>query len=203
MVFDADIQEPAAKFDHGVFDLSKFDNNEDSQSYIQQKVKTEEPVAKFDSGIFDRSIFSNSKDSQNSIKQQAVTLQVRVEWWITKQTPGIFHAIVPWHIKGFTDKFTEAEDHPRSQIAAIVNRVKAAGVKAVISYQQEFTEIHEISDRLILQGERIWNEQQPQQYSNLEFHSEQSLTEVQEMSDSITFSGVFDFTEFDSGNRFN
>ncbi|MEM1167571.1 MAG: hypothetical protein AAGJ08_00375 [Cyanobacteria bacterium P01_H01_bin.35] len=124
-------------------------------------------------------------------------------WCITKQTPGIFHAIVPWHIKGFTDKFAEVEDHPRSQISAIVNRVKAAGVKVVISYQQEFEETHEISDRLIIQGERIWNEQQPQLESNLKFNSEQSLTEVQEMSDSITFSGVFDFTEFDSHNRFN
>ena len=201
--FDADIQEPAAKFDNGVFDLSKFDNNENTQSSIQQKINIEETVAKFDSGIFDSSTFSSSKDTQNSIKQQAVTVEVQVEWCITKQTPGIFHAIVPWHIKGFTDKFAEAEDHPRSQIAAIVNRVKAAGVKAVISYQQEFTEIHEIGDRLILQGERIWNEQQPQQHSNLKFSSEQSLTEVQEMSDSITFSGVFDFTEFDSDNLFN
>ena len=168
------------------------------------QASTEEPAAKFDSGVFDLSQFDNDQESQAKInKQKATTFTVKVEWQIEKQTPGIFHVIVPWHIEGFTDKFPEAKDHPRSQINDIVNRVKAAGVKAIISYEQKFSEEHQVSDKLKQQGDRTWQEEQPQQELNFDIRSQQSLKIEQEMSDKFIFSGVFDYTEFDSDNRFS
>ncbi|MEM7713192.1 MAG: hypothetical protein AAF349_06360 [Cyanobacteria bacterium P01_A01_bin.68] len=165
---------------------------------------TEEPPAKFNKGVFDLSTFDNSEDSKSPInEQQATTFTIEIEWQIIKQTPGIFHVIVPWYIEGFTDKFTEAKDHPRSQISGIINRVKAAGVKAIISYQQVFKEEQELNDKLKIEGDRTWQEQQPQEEIDFDIRSQQSLTIEQEMSDNFIFSGVFDYTEFDSGNRFN
>lgn len=165
---------------------------------------TEEPPAKFNKGVFDLSVFDNSQDSQSPInEQQAITFTVEVESQIIKQTPGIFHVIVPWYIEGFTDKFTEAKDHPRSQISGILNRVKAAGVKAIVSYQQVFKEEQELNDKLKIEGDRTWQEQQPQEEIDFDIRSQQSLTIEQEMSDNFIFAGVFDYTEFDSGNRFN
>ena len=165
---------------------------------------TEEPAAKFNAGVFDLSTFDNSEDSKSPInEQQATTFTVEVESQIVKQTPGIFHVIVPWYIEGFTDKFTEAKDHPRRQISEIINRVKAAGVKAIISYQQVFQEEQELDDKLKLEGDITWLEQQPQEDIDFDIRSEQSLKIEQEMSDNFIFTGVFDYTEFDSGNRFN
>ena len=168
--------------------------------------ETEEPPAIFNTGVFDLSIFDNSgdKDSQTSINQpNATTFTVEVESQIIKQTPGIFHVIVPWYIEGFTDKFTEATDHPRSQIDEIINRVKAAGVKAIVSYQQVFKEEQELNDKLKIEGDITWQEQQPQEDIDFDIFSQQNLTIDQEMSDNLIFTGVFDYTEFDSENRFN
>lgn len=167
--------------------------------------KTGEPAALFDRGVFDISEFDKKQESYEEIgEQQAKQIKVQVEWGIIKLTPGIFHVTVPWYIEGFTEKYAEGQDHPRRQISAIVERVKAAGIQAVISYEYRVqSEIHEIKDNLILDGEIRWNEVQPQEDYNLAMDSEKGLTEVQEMSDGIILSGVFDLTEFDSDNRFN
>ncbi|NEP78486.1 MAG: hypothetical protein F6K39_10030 [Okeania sp. SIO3B3] len=201
--FDAFTGEPGAIFDRGIFDVSRFDNKLDG--YARLDAPSGYPGAIFDRGVFDISRFDNPYDSYAGIQeQQGKNIKVQVEWGIKKLTPGMFHVTVPWNIPGFTEKYAEGQDHPRSQISAIVDRVKAAGVRAVISYQYQFPpETHDIEDNLKLDGEIRYQEVQPQSDSNFAMDSENSLTEVQEMSDEIILSGVFDLTEFDSDNRFN
>jgi hypothetical protein len=116
-------------------------------------------------------------------------------------TYGAFTVKIPWHIKGFTDKFAETADHPRHQILALVNRVKAAGVRALIAYKQTFKEEQEQSvtlKRLELQSFK----QSHDITDHFEIDSRQSNREIHEIADKLILSGRFDYTYFDSLNKF-
>ena len=149
------------------------------------------PVACFDSSTqsFDDAIFIST--------EAVVTLKIR----LYKLTPGTFTVKIPWHIPGFTDKFDELDKSPRHQIPAIVNRVKAAGVLAVIAYEQRFQEQHQLTDSLFFARQLVLQEEQGQEI-HFQLTSQQGYRIEHQISDTLITSGVFDCTYFDSDNRF-
>ena len=119
-------------------------------------------------------------------------------------TPGVFRITIPWHIKGFTDQFANTEDHPRHQILALVNGVKAAGIKAEVAYQQSFSEQQQHIGRLGIQcnGELL-TEQHPLNDALVSMQlSDYPNQEHQSLKDEIKVKGCFDYTHFNSLNTF-
>lgn len=99
------------------------------------------------------------------------------------------------------DKFARFNISPRGQIKTIVDRVKAAGVYAVIAFEKRFREDQNLAEKLGLK----WQEQtldQEMTEANFDIASAQTNTLTHDMSDSFALSGVFDYTRFDSMNSF-
>jgi hypothetical protein len=161
------------------------------------------PVGRFDVSVFDA--LPPDHPDPTVWMPSGPALHLRVS--LTQLTPGIFTVVIPWDIPGFTAGFDNLSDDPRRQIGYIVDKVKAAGVRAAIVYEKTFpTEAHEIDDQWSGSGVR-----QP-------FAEDQELGEVnfdigsvqtpypggvdQGLDDHFTASGVFDLTTFDSLNTF-
>jgi hypothetical protein len=101
----------------------------------------------------------------------------------------------------FADKFARFNISPRGQIKSIVERVKAAGVYAVIAFKKHFFEDQQLAEQLGL----VWKPtayDQEMTESNFDITSAQTSGEQQEMSDFFSASGVFDYTRFDTLNTF-
>jgi hypothetical protein len=158
----------------------------------EARLDRELPVGRFVDRVgnaFDATVLAPS--------EPPVTLRVASE----KTTPGIFTVAIPWNIPGFTDRF-EPQDHPRDQILGLVRRVKAAGVEARVAYHERFREDHavEVSLRLIVQGRLL-----AQVHDTTDRWSallRQQGREDHDTRDALVLSGVFDYTGFDSLNRF-
>ena len=120
-----------------------------------------------------------------------------------RYTTGTFTVVIPWHIEGFTDKFEETGQHPRHQILALVNRVKAAGIQAGVAYRQVFREDHELLESLNLQirGGLLTTDHASE--DDLFISNIQHTLEDQDISDSLSLSGRFDLTRWDSLNTFS
>ncbi|NEQ12381.1 MAG: hypothetical protein F6K44_00065 [Moorea sp. SIO3E2] len=149
------------------------------------------PLAQFDQQRFDQATFGFS--------QPVASLEMR----FYKLTPGVFEVKIPWDIPGFTDKFHEAGDHPRHQIAGIIDNVKAAGVLGMITYEKRFQETHEIVAELTVERSPFREEHLAEDtltISSVQVPYPEGV--VHEMSDNLLTCGVFDYTGFDSGNRF-
>ncbi len=113
--------------------------------------KVGEVVGQYDQTLYDFSRYEQVETPPPLLNRgQAANYGIALNVEITKITPGTFRVRIPWDIPGFTDKFSDRQDHPRSQIAAIINRVKAAGVMAVIDYESRYAEDHRMDDRLII-----------------------------------------------------
>jgi hypothetical protein len=111
------------------------------------KAKVGEPEGQFDKTLFDLSRYDRAQNEPLPLnRQQAVNYELDLTIELTKITPGAFRVRIPWDIPGFTDRFSERQDHPRTQIAAIIDKVKAAGVKVEIVYERSWTEIHSLDD---------------------------------------------------------
>lgn len=149
------------------------------------------PVGLFDTEKFDSSTLG--------FAEVAIHLEMRTY----KLNPGMFEVTIPWDIPGYSDKFGEAADHPRHQIANIINHVKAAGVLAVINYEKFFLEIHEIEVQLTIERSPFQETHIAEEKFNL-FGLKVPYPDGirHEMSDNLLTSGVFDYTAFDSGNGF-
>ena len=159
--------------------------------------------ARFDRTLFDFSLFQE-EDLEPPNQDQIDVINIDIKITLSKLTPGSFMVRIPWDIPGFTEKLDELKDRPREQIKYIVNKVKAAGVFAVIAYEKRFAEIHELED-LGLKGDaqrQPLQEEHMTQEANFDISSKQMLGIVHEMSDALTTSGVFDYTQFDSLNTF-
>jgi hypothetical protein len=148
-------------------------------------------AARFDVSKYDDSVF---------VTKGAPMVSIEVDLY--RYTYGVFTVIIPWHIKGFTDKFEETADHPRHQILALVNRVKAAGVGALIAYKQIFTEKHDQSVTLGLELQGQCLKESHKITDHFEIDSRQSNRETHDMADNLVLSGRFDYTHFDSLNKF-
>ena len=118
--FDADVVVPVAVAGRErELPIARFDRALD-----RSDPATEKPL-----GTFDNAVLAPSRP--------VVTVQVSSY----RPDPGIFTVVIPWEIPGFTDKF-DAQDHPRQQIRGLVDRVKAAGVQALVAYKLVFDEPH-------------------------------------------------------------
>ncbi|MFZ6028600.1 MAG: hypothetical protein ACOYYS_12860 [Chloroflexota bacterium] len=128
---------------------------------------------------------------------------VAVEVMSYRYTPGVFTVVIPWHIPGFTDKFAETEQHPRHQILALVNRVKAAGVLAQVAYKQVYREDHDREEHLtlVLQGPLLGEDADVR--DALMASNTQQAREDQDVLDAFSLAGRFDTTCFDSLNTFS
>lgn len=101
----------------------------------------------------------------------------------------------------FTDKYARFNISPRAQIKAIVDRVKAAGVYAVVAFEKRFWEYQGLEEQFGLRIKRKAEDQEMTE-ENFDFLSTQSATEDQDMSDTFSTGGVFEYTRFDSLNTF-
>ncbi|HEY1016612.1 MAG TPA: hypothetical protein VGE07_28125, partial [Herpetosiphonaceae bacterium] len=128
---------------------------------------------------------------------------VRLEVSSLTLTYGVFTVTSPWHIPGFTDKFEESGDHPRQQILPLVNRVKAAGVRAMVAYKQDFAEDHDQRDSLALVARgKLLAESHGLADQPPRIESRQQAAEDHAIEDQLVLSGRLDYTAFDSLNTF-
>jgi hypothetical protein len=199
--FEADLGFAQAKFDQAAFDFSTFDRNLLQETNVAQFDQAKYDwstfegawmqIAYFDASPFDQSMFGFD------------TPAVDIEMSLFKLTPACFTVYIPWDIEGFTEKLDEVEDRPRNQIKYIVDKVKAAGVYAVIAYEKYFPlEVQELQDTFQCQIQRQLQETQ-EMAETFQIGSFQSTSMVQEMSDTLITASVFDYTRFDSLNTFS
>ncbi|HAP59488.1 MAG TPA: hypothetical protein DCR93_08310 [Cytophagales bacterium] len=127
---------------------------------------------------------------------------LQVEVLSYELTYGAFSIDIPWHIEGVTDTFAETEDHPRHQIRSLVNKVKASGVRVRVAYHQTFDEQHDTTDHLhfAVQGSNF--QERLELEDSFSIDSRLGMKETHDTSDKLKLSGVFDYTEFESGNTF-
>lgn len=161
----------------------------------------------FPAGRFDVSVFDTlAPQHPDPTVWMFSTPALDVHLSLTKLTPGFFTVYIPWDIPGFTDKFEELADHPRTQIGYIVNKVKAAGVGTAIVYEKMFAETHDMAEHLSMAGQRQpFPEDQELDEVNFDIgsvHSPYAGGLDQELDDRFIASGVFNFTTFDSLNTF-
>ena len=168
------------------------------------EAKVGEAEGQFDQTLFDLSRYDRAQTELSLLdRQQAVNYALAVTVELAKITPGAFRVRIPWNIPGFTDKFS-LYDHPRTQIPAIINKVKAAGVMVAIDYEQTWTEIHTMFDLLTV-VRSPFEEVHAIEEANFKVGSTQAAYPdgiQHDHSDRLLLSGVFDYTYFDSGNRF-
>ncbi|MCK6562921.1 hypothetical protein HUU39_11595 [candidate division KSB1 bacterium] len=164
-----------------------------------------QPQAKFDRTLFDFSLFEREQLSLPT-PEQAATFAIDTTVTLMKLSPASFMVRVPWDIPGFTEKFDQLADNPRNQIKYIVDKVKAAGVFAVIAYDKTFSEIHKMADSFKGHAQRqTLPEDHTIEEANFDIGSVQMPYPgglEHGLSDALVTSGVFDFTRFDSLNSF-
>jgi hypothetical protein len=164
-----------------------------------------ETEGRFDQTFFNLSVFDKAETEPKPLNpEQASNFKLEVKVELIKKTPGVFRVRIPWDIPGFTDKFDETGEHPRHQITAIIEKVKAAGVLSIISYEKIWQESQEMIDQLTVKRSPFIEEHIAEE-ANFDIGSYQIPYPGgihHEMSDKLVLSGVFDYTGFDTGNRF-
>ncbi|MGB8698134.1 MAG: hypothetical protein WCD18_01850 [Thermosynechococcaceae cyanobacterium] len=173
--------------------------------------------AQFDIALFDFSLFEQARlnsfavfDTPGSVFDQAIfpfpLPFAELGMTLPKLTPASFKVDIPWDIPGFTEDLDKFSDRPREQIKFIVDKVKAAGVFAVIAYEKKFSETHALADSLTGSAQRQPLEESHElEEANFDLGSIQTpypggLTH--DLSDTLTLSGAFDLTRFNSLNTF-
>ncbi|MEO1261095.1 MAG: hypothetical protein AAFZ15_20000 [Bacteroidota bacterium] len=123
---------------------------------------------------------------------------------LTQTEQDEYRTLILNHLE-LPDKFSDLPINPRSQIKPIVDKVRAAGVYAVVDYVKNFSERHEMSDLLATLQIAGVQESQEMEEANFDIGSVQSPYPEgldHEMKDSLHLSGVFNYTGFDSLNSF-
>lgn len=106
----------------------------------------------------------------------------------------------------YADLFTKYNISPRAQIKGIVERVKAAGVYAVVAFEKCFREDQQLEEHFNMNLEAN-AKVETHEMSEADFTIASIQTPypgglAHEMSDMFAISGVFDYTHFDSLNKF-
>jgi hypothetical protein len=179
--FEAAVGFAAGRFDRSRYDYSTFD--QDRQNRIG--------LFDVEGSYFDEAIFALSD------------LAVDLDMTFSRLTPASFMVCIPWDIPGFTEQFDELADNPRIQIKYIVDKVKAAGVFAVIAYEKRFEEDQGLKDfltvQLPLREEHVADEAN---FDIGSMHVPYPGGVEHDMSEALITSGMFDYTRFDSLNTF-
>jgi hypothetical protein len=177
--FEAGYGMPKGKFDEHLYDFARFE--------ADQVVMP----GRFDESYFDQSVFTESD-----------VVEIRVD--TVHYTPGTFNVRIPWDIPGYSEVLETLSDKPRDQIPFIVEKVKAAGTFAVITYEKTFQELQEHEVELTIQDlmplEQHVHEEHRFNIASISTPYPSGI--VHEQDDSLILSGVFDFTGFDSLNTF-
>ena len=171
---------PAGRFDEDRYDFARYD--------LAQIALP----GQFDATNFDEAVFSDGSP----------VVDVTVS--MLRYTPGTFMVRIPWDIEGYTEQLDNSPDKPREKIGFIVNRVKAAGTFAAITYEKYFGELQEHNDALTIQ------DHMPVENQDMEELNFSASTIAQpypgglehEMKDSLSLEGRFDYTTFDSLNTY-
>ncbi len=157
---------------------------------IVRDVDAVQPGGRFDYPAFGTTVFIDD----------APVVRIEVDGY--RYTPGVFTVTIPWHLPGFTDAFDETEDHPRHQILSLVNRVKAAGVEALVAYKQVFEETHDQTVQFAAKLDGAALQQTHETRDALEFDSGERRREQHDVADRLILTGYFDYTRFDHLNTF-
>lgn len=179
MRIEAGFGMPAGRFDSDTFDFARFE------------VAQVTLPGTFDESNWDESVFS-----------EGAVIDLRID--TIHYTPGTFNVRIPWDIPGYSEALETVGDNPRSQIPFIVEKVKAAGTYAVITYEKYFNETQPQEETLGFQDHMPLMDH---------VHEEASFNVLStaipypnginhELSDTLTLSGVFDYTGFDTLNTF-
>ncbi len=157
---------------------------------FEAQLSANEPI-----GLFDQ---QNFNESTLGFEEIAVYLEMR----IYKLNPGRFEVIIPWDIPGYTDKFDEAVDHPRHQIAKIINHVKAAGVLSIINYEKILHETHDLAVKLTLERSPFLDEHIAKDKINLCGLKIPYSDDMRQEMAAKTLTSGFDYARFDSKSDF-
>ncbi|MFZ4850719.1 MAG: hypothetical protein ACOYL7_16470 [Caldilinea sp.] len=139
----------------------------------------------FDTVIFDRNPFDHLEPEQ----MELVSLDVEISQ--ERLTPGYFQVIVPWDLGDFPADANDPAGHPRNQIQGIIDKVRAAGVFATVSYEQTFADVHELGD-VALTSALV----RPEQVGP-------AVAIAHDVTDRLVLAGRMDYTCFDSLNGFD
>ena len=171
-------------FSRGIFDQSIFDFSIFDQDDLRE-------TALFDEAVFGSSAFASSDPF------------VDATFTYTQLTPASFMVRIPWDMPPFTDQLDNIVDQPRNQIKYIVEKVKAAGVEAIIAYEKRFTEAQEMEEQFKLGP--AYTPDQGMEEVNFDMKSVQTPYGSgldQGLDDKLLLSGVFGYTTFGSLNTF-
>lgn len=162
----------------------------DSEWRIQ--ATTDFAAATFDQCNLDFARFDEAGSGQLE-QEQVGCYEITSKITSYELAPGNFTVRIPWDIPNYTDRFSETDDHPRHQINGLINKVRAAGVESLITYEKQFPrEDQDLQDQLQFRQESVIQIQK-----NLD---EGSLD--QQMQDSFMTCAMFDYTYFNSLNGF-
>lgn len=171
---------PEGKFGIDKFDFSRFEVGEVTLA------------GRYDETRWNTSVFSDGSP----------VLDLRIS--TIRYTPGTFNVRIPWDIPGYSEVLETLRDKPREQIPFIVEKVKAAGTLAVITYEKTFTEEQEHSAELTVQDHMplLEHGQGELSFSISSVAMPYAGALNHEQTATLTLSGVFDYTGFDSLNTF-
>jgi hypothetical protein len=160
--------------------------------------------AAFETTLFDFCRFDDQHiEELDPARSSSYRLEVKVMF--DRLTPGSFMVKIPWDIPGYTDQFNQTADHPRHQISGLIEKVKAAGVQSVVTYEKQFSEVQEMTEVLTVRRSPF-SEVHDITVLNPILRSQQKpygLGVEHEMADTLVTSALFDYTYFDSLNTFD
>jgi hypothetical protein len=170
------------RFDRTLYGLATLSGEEDAAATTATRGVFDE--SRFGSVMFDRGALDHL------LPEQAAEVTLEVEISFVRLTPGQFKVVVPWDLGDFPADADDPAGHPRNQIQDIIDKVRAAGVFATISYEQKFADTHDLGEHL------------PAVDLVRPVQSVPVAAVSQAQTDQLILSGAFGYTRFDSLNSF-
>ncbi|MBU6349441.1 MAG: hypothetical protein KGS73_04745 [Chloroflexi bacterium] len=138
----------------------------------------------FDGSMFDRGVLDHLQFAE--VSQISLTIEISM----MQITPGRFRVSIPWDLGDFPADVADPAAHPRNQIQSIIDKVRAAGVFATISYEQRFTDVHDVGELA------------PSPELTLPTQETPMAAIHHAMEDHLVLAGAFDYMGYDSLNGF-
>ena len=181
----------AARLDSAAYGLAIFgDESLDAAAEPDLQAAAQSALGLFDQSVFDAVIFDrNPLDHLDAEQVDLVTLDVEIN--LERLTPGYFQVTVPWDLGDFPADANDPAGHPRNQIQGIIDKARAAGVFATVSYEQTFAEVHELGEAAPALA--LARPEQPGP----------AVAVAHAMADRLSLAGRLDYTCFDSLNGFD
>ncbi|MBI1299350.1 hypothetical protein GC175_30845 [bacterium] len=181
----------AARLDFAAYGLTLFgDDSMDTETDPDLEATAGVALGIFDQSVFDAVIFDrNPLDHLEPEQLDLLSLDVEVN--LELLTPGYFQVTVPWDLGDFPADAADPAGHPRNQIQGIIDKVRAAGVFATVSYEQTFAEVHDLS------------EVAPTPILERPEQAGPAAAVAHDMADRLVLTGRMDYTCFDSFNGFD